>query len=180
LSKNNIPIKILVYHIGECDPKKCTGLKLERKKLAKLYWNHRKIRGYPIILNPFSDIQISKKDVEKIIKHGILVVDCSWNKIKKETFNKLRGEHRTLPFLVAANPVNYGKPLKLSSIEAVSAALYIVGLRQKAEELLSIFKWGPNFLKLNEQLLRAYTKAETPEQMKNIEEETLKTLRNRK
>lgn len=72
-------------------------------------------------------------------------------------FAKLRGgEPRLLPFLVAANPVNYGKGAKLTCAEALAAALAICGLTEQAETILSTMSWGLNFLELNAELISAY------------------------
>ena len=104
-----------------------------------------------------------------IEESGLAVVECSWARLEEVPFVKIRSPHERLctlmaltpliamnlhcslivPYLVATNPVNYGKPWKLNCVEALAAALYIVGLDQPAEILLSKFGWGHSFWEVN-------------------------------
>lgn len=99
---------------------------------------------------------------------GLAVVDCSWKTIQT-TFARFKGINRRLPYLIAANPIYYGHVFKLSSLEALAAALYIINHDDQARKILSIYKWGPRFLDLNKNLLEEYKLAKTIEEINKIE-----------
>jgi pre-rRNA-processing protein TSR3 len=100
------------------------------------------------VLNPFSRIELSLEDKEKISKFGLIVIDCSWKNILNLEYIPSNNS-RKLPPLIAGNPVNYGKWEKLSSVEALAAALYLTNFSDYADYLLSKFTWGLEFKKLN-------------------------------
>jgi len=153
------PPRILVLRIPGCDPKKCSALKLGRYQLVRLLQNPRQLRGRPIILNPFAAKAFSPADLKQAQNAGILVLDCSWNEAQKMFQHGIRGEPRGLPYLIAANPINYGQVGKLSSAEAAASALFILGFVDEAKKILSLFKWGPHFLELNAEPLTDYQSA---------------------
>ncbi len=165
-------MKVTVYHAEQCDPKKCTSVKLQKQGKIKVVPKLNMLPKGAIILDPFSEKSASAQDREIVENNGIVGLDCSWNRIQKSNI-MFRGKkyHRSLPFLVAANPTNYGKPCKLSTAEAIAATFYIVGLKDNAVEIMSQFKWGPHFLKLNYELLEAYSRAKTSAEVVKIQNE---------
>lgn len=151
-------IRLFVYHTNEDDPKKCSAKKLSKFGYVTLEKKINRIPRNAILLNPFAEKSLSKEDIDYAINSGIVAIDCSWKNVEKN-FSDLdkKSVSRALPFLVAANPVNYGKPFKLSTLEAFSAALYILGEKEFSEEILKIFKWAPHFLNLNRKPLEEYS-----------------------
>ena len=137
-----------IIRSGEDNPKKCTAMRLIRAKKATLV---DKPGG--LLLNPFS-----KTTLCGFHKYAVVTaLDVSWNLL--EEFMDYSPSAK-LPFLVAANPINYGKPHKLSTAEAIAATVWILGEQTTAEEIMDSFNWGPHFLDLNRERLNAYSKAD--------------------
>jgi pre-rRNA-processing protein TSR3 len=157
---NKKTVRLVIYHTNEDDPKKCTAKKLHRFGFATLEKNIRKVPSHAILLNPFTEKSLSREDTQTARNHGLVALDCSW-RTAEQTFEALKktSMSRALPFLLAANPVNYGKPFQLSTVEAFAAALYILGEVTHAEKILGIYTWGYRFLELNREPLEEYRHA---------------------
>jgi len=110
-----------------------------------------------ILLTPEADRALSRADAPRAERRGLAVLDVSW---KRGEFPKVpQATPRALPYLLAANPVNYGKPFVLSSVEALAAALVVFGREDEARTILAKFVWGGQFLALNREPLDAYMSA---------------------
>lgn len=167
----NIKISILMYR--QDDPAKCTAAKLVKFKMANQV---KKIPFNDITLDPFSKIILTKKDKQNM--DGICALDCSWKRaihtIKAP--KKYNNKNRKLPSLLAGNPTNYAKIGMLSTSEALSAALYILGCKEQAFEIMNKFKWGHTFIELNQNILEDYSNTVEQDKIKEIEKEYFPNL----
>jgi pre-rRNA-processing protein TSR3 len=160
-------VKPQVYMMRQDDPFKCTAAKLAKFRIAEPV---RFIHKDTIVLNPFSDTLLTRTDAG--IADAVCAVDCSWERaddVAKHQRIFSAGISRRLPAILAANPTNYAKLGKLSSAEALAGAMYILGEKQVAAEIMNKFKWGHTFLELNADLLEDYSNAQTEEEMKQAE-----------
>ncbi|MEO9321448.1 MAG: DUF367 family protein [Nitrososphaera sp.] len=154
-------MKAQVLMLRQDDPAKCTAAKLAKFGLAEQV---RRCSRSSIVLDPFSDITLSRED--NSAADSVCAIDCSWERIgeTKRLFRLAsQGLGRRLPALLAANPVNYAKLNKLSSAEALAGAVYILGDRDQAAAIMNKFKWGHTFLELNAEPLAEYSQASRSE-----------------
>ena len=127
-------------------------------------------------------------------------MECSWVRIKEVPWAKIGGKCERLcmsplytspepmrlhvsalaeqflmlalavPYLVAANSVNYGRPWRLNCVEALAACFAICGHEDWAHEVLQHFSYGESFLEINAQLLKRYAACTSEEEVKKAEE----------
>jgi pre-rRNA-processing protein TSR3 len=162
-------VELHVRYEGDDDPDKCTARKLARFDLATLHGSDRET-PYGVVLNPHADRALSPADAES--GEVLVALDCSWETAEAAQFT-IAGDHRALPYLVAANPVNFGRPLRLTTVEALAAGLVILGRRGQAEEILSKFTWGETFLELNAEPLARYADCEDSAAVVAVQQEYL-------
>ena len=174
-SRDSPAFKAACWDLGHCDPKRCSGKKL--MKLGLMRELHLGQRHNGVIITPNGKRVVSPADRELMDGYGAAVVECSWARTKEVQWGKVGGKcERLLPYLVAANTVNYGKPWRLNCVEALAAAFYICGHADWAEEVLAPFSYGPSFLEINGSLLKKYAACEDEAAVKRTEEEWMERL----
>lgn len=169
-------IRIYALMHRQDDPRKCTAARLLRAGEIKLARSIAKIPRGAVVLDPEAEKAVSREDLDAAIKHGVLVVDCSWNRLDRFPKVKAGLRHRALPFLVAANPVNFGKPQRLSSAEAAAATVYILGEREQAERMMALFRWGDTFIQINRELLDGYCAASSSLEVVSFQDAALRSI----
>lgn len=167
--------KAACWDLNHCDPKRCSGKKLI--KMGMMRDLHLGQRHNGVIITPNGKHTISPADREQMEAYGAAVVECSWARTQEVQWNKVGGKcERLLPYLVAANTVNYGKPWRLNCVEALAAAFAICGHLEWAEEILGPFSYGQSFLDINSTLLRKYAACADEDEMKKTEAEWMERL----
>ena len=159
-------IRVHAIWLAQDDPKKNTAVLAAKRGDLILHKNMKRLPKKGIILEPLCGKVLGPEDHELLTtKNGSLVgLDCSWAQIEPsvdKVMNRTRLIPRMLPLLLAANPVNWGKPGKLTTAEALAAGLYLVGRKEQARNILGAFRWGERFFELNLEPLEAYSQAKS-------------------
>jgi pre-rRNA-processing protein TSR3 len=167
--------KAACWDLGHCDAKRCSGKRLMRLGMMRELHVGQKFAG--VVVSPKARKILSREDKDLMEQYGAAVVEASWNRIDEVPFGRIGGKcERLLPYLVAANPTNYGRPWRLNCVEALAACYYICGHPEWAESILSTFSYGPAFIDINAALLKRYMACENEEQIKKAEEVWLEKI----
>ncbi|MFY9716772.1 MAG: DUF367 domain-containing protein [Thermoplasmata archaeon] len=170
------PIRLLLLLAGEDHPKACTGRRLLHRGWVRAVARIGENRSRPVVLDPHAPSPLSGADRAQAKDDGLLVVDCSWNRLAERgslprTVPSARDGaiRRRLPILVAANPQHYGRLTELNTVEALAAGLFVLGYPAAAAQILEGFRGGGGFLEINRERLDRYRAAETPDEVREAE-----------
>ncbi|KZT13229.1 DUF367-domain-containing protein [Laetiporus sulphureus 93-53] len=170
-----INVPVAMWDFDQCDPRRCSGKRLARLGLIKELRIGQRFRG--IVVSPKGRQIVSPADRELVLQSGIAVVECSWARLEDVPFGKIASPHeRLLPYLVAANPVNYGKPWRLNCVEAIAAAFYITGLDDYANHLMSKFGWGSAFWDINKSFFEQYRTCSSADDIEAMQNKIMQDL----
>lgn len=168
------PVRLVVHHVGDDDPDKNTALKLARFGLVALVDDARELPEGGLLLDPAADQALSPADRPRGLDRGLAAVDSSWRTADDALAPaRSRTEPRALPLLVAANPVNHGNAQQLSTVEALAAALHILGEAHQGEALLEKFTWGDTFLEMNADPLEDYAACQDSAEVVEVQDRYL-------
>tara|TARA_B110000438_G_C15517544_1_gene522674 strand:- start:76 stop:624 length:549 start_codon:yes stop_codon:yes gene_type:complete len=167
-------IPVHAIWLAQDDPKKNTAVRLSRRGDLKLHEKFNQLPRRGIILEPLCGKVLGPEDHELLLNQGgaLVGLDCSWAHIENsvsEVMRKTKLQGRMLPLLLAANPVNWGKPGKMTTAEALAASLYLIGKEEQARKLLGAFRWGEQFFILNKEPLDAYRDAKTSSELVDLQ-----------
>ena len=177
-----VNIEILMKY--QDDPKKCTAARLLKSGMARKVKNT--LGNRKLVLNPYSEYilmpadrhiarvivgidcswrlaeqefgtRATKSTTTAIMDTDRRVKPSASKERRNRTTHLLQKISRRLPPLLAGNPVNYSKIGMLTTAEAISAALFIMGYDVQGHKILGRFKWGHTFYDLNCNILAEYT-----------------------
>ncbi len=175
-------IRVFVFNAEHCNPKRCSARRLAKFAMIEMVDRLGRLPKKAILLDPFAKKALSHEDAEQARNRGICLLDCSWEHAETTFKNAKRIARltvRSLPFLLAANPINYGKPWRLTTLEAAAAALAILGDGDHANRLAASTNWGTIFMQLNAEPLEEYAAAETSTEVVRIQKAYLESAKGR-
>lgn len=174
---DDVPLHVI--HLDQDDPRKCTSRKLARRGLCFLHSDIRNAPKRGILLDPLSGKLIGPDDEISINRGSSIVgLDCSWKEIEPSVdllHKNTNLDCRTLPIVLASNPISWGKPGRLSNVEAFAVCLTIFNRWEQARRILKPFKFRDEFFRLNELPLEAYSNAKSNSDLAEIQWEFFDT-----
>jgi len=165
-----LAVTLAMWEFGQNDAKRDSGSKLCRFGYSSVLRIGQTFPG--VVLSSEATQYVSPADRDIILTHGIAGINCSWNRLDEIPFDKMgKGRNqRLLPLLFAANTVNYGKPYKMNTAEALAACLHIAGFPEDAKTIMAPFSYGREFLRLNATALDAYAACSTAAEVRDVHE----------